>query len=178
MNTILLFFNFLTIFHTKVPLNLQDTCKVFEAPISRPFREIDNYKEYYSRFSINDSSDYQVLCISMPYDDSYGHLAYFRIDNKTAISEVGTTVSMKKSFFGDSEVSCIEKQLKQAETGGYGCICNMDAYTIVYSICLIKKKGKIIFQYQGINKNILTLENSEAEKLKNVIKLIKLLRRE
>ncbi|MBO9730367.1 MAG: hypothetical protein J7623_17130 [Chitinophaga sp.] len=178
MNAILLFLNFLTVYHARFPLNVQDTCKVFETPISSPFREIDNYKDYYVRFSGNDSSDYQVLCISMPYDDSYGHLVYFRMDDSITTSEVGTAASMKKSIFLANEIEKVRKQLEVIETGGYGCICNMNAYTMVYSICIIKKQKNIVFQYQGINKNILALKGNEGERLKNVITLIRSLRRE
>lgn len=178
MNAILLFLNFFTICHTKFPLNVQDTCKVFETSISNPFREIDNYKDYYARFNGNDSSDYQVLCISMPYDDSYGHLVYFRMDDNITTSEVGTSVNMKKNIFLANEIAKVRKQLEVVETGGYGCICDMDAYTIVYSICIIKKQENIVFQYQGINKNILALKGNEGGKLKNVIALLKSLRGE
>lgn len=155
---------------------MADTCKLIEVKISKPLREITNYKSYYKQFEDNDTSDYQLIAISIPYDDSYGHLVYYNVTDSTSISQVGTTIDMREKRFDKPRTEIFKGQLNEIRKSGYACICDLNSSKITYSICMIKKKGDVIFQYQGINKNLLNLDKSEGGKIEAVIKLIKILR--
>lgn len=154
----------------------KDTCKLFEVKIDKPFREIVKYYSYYRNFEGNDTSDYQLISISIPYDDSYGHLVYYKVTDTTSISTVGNAIDMRVKQFDKLQTECFRKKLTVIREGGYACICDLNSPRLVYSICMIRKKGNVIYQYQGVNKNLLNLEE-EGEKIENVIALIKMLRK-
>jgi hypothetical protein len=147
-----------------------------EVEIAKPFIEITNYRSYYQQFEANNSSEYQLICISIPYDDSYGHLVYYKATDSTSISLVGTAIDMKERQFDKSKTETFKRQLNEIKKIGYACICDLDSSRITYSICMIKKKGDVVFQYQGINKNLLNLDKLGEGRLENVIKLVKTLR--
>jgi hypothetical protein len=113
----------------------------------------------------------------VPFDDALGQVLYYVVNNNTGFLESGTTMNMKQKQFDREENQFIEEQLKKSERGGYVSICDLNNINIVYSVCIIKEKGKVVFQYQGVNRNILTLKGEEGRKLENVTKLIHLLKK-
>ncbi|WP_149840407.1 hypothetical protein [Chitinophaga agrisoli] len=147
-----------------------------EVKMAKPFREIINYTPYYEQFEKNDTSDLQVIGISMPYDDSYGHLLYYNAVDSISMVQSGTAVNLKERRYDKLETEMFKKQLCKTEKNSYVCICDLNSSRIAYSICIIKRKGEVIFQYQGVNKNLLDLDEAVSGKIRDVIKLVATLR--
>ncbi|RAJ73752.1 hypothetical protein CLV59_11293 [Chitinophaga dinghuensis] len=71
----------------------------------------------------------------------------------------------------------MEKKLESSEHGGYLKYCDTGAFHITLYFGMIKKKGQVIFQYQGVDKNMITLDGADRDRLKNVIDIVKYLSR-
>ncbi|MCW3467946.1 hypothetical protein [Chitinophaga nivalis] len=176
MNTVLFLLHCLVIPIDKPVLICEDTCKVYNIPLDTPFREITWYTEYYNKFKKDNQSEYQLICISIPFDDAPGQVLYYRTENHVGLLEKGTTMDIQKKGFSSIENDHFEKQLGETEKGGFVCICDLNKINIVYSICIVKRKEEIVFQYQGLNMNMLNLKDKERDKLKNTIQLVRSLK--
>ncbi|WP_217607265.1 hypothetical protein [Chitinophaga sp. GbtcB8] len=153
-----------------------DTCQVHKVPIDTLFREVNYYKSYYEEFTNDSISDYQVININMPLDDAPGSVLYYKSQNNSGVFNWKSGPDIKRANIDHKKNDLFKCQLDKVENGGYVCICDLDNMNIVYSVCIVKKGREVIFQYQGVNKNILSLKNENETKLEVIISLLHSLR--
>jgi len=176
MNTCVLLLQLLSVLSVeRTRLIQEDTCGLYQVKIDTPFMEITNYKTYYDSFVNNDSSEYQVIAITIPYDDSNAYGMYYCMTDSASVSMIEDGLAIRKTYYDIHDTKYLSTKLGEIERGGYASICDLDAYSLIYYLCMIKKKGEIVFQFQGINKNIIGL-GGKGKPIKNVISLIKELR--
>lgn len=150
----------------------EDTCKLQRTQIVEPFADINYYADYYDKFKSDSTSDYQLICIAVPDDDTYGSVVYMRMIDGVCTTETGNYLTIKKEFHRKNYTDLLDK-LNGIEKGGYICMCDLYSIRHRYNICIIKKKGCILFQYEGINKYITELSQSQSLEIKNVISLLR-----
>jgi len=173
MHIYLLILHLLFMFPVKGSQFIQeDTCKLYQVKIDKPFREIIRFSSYYDNFTNNDSSEYQLILISIPYDDSNSYGLYFSMTDSVSVTMIGSGEEKREKRYDKHDTECLSAKFDVIEQGGYASICDLNAYNLVYYLCMIKRKGEIVFQYQGVNKNILRL-GKEGNQVGNVISLIK-----
>jgi hypothetical protein len=152
-----------------------DTCGFHKINIDTPIIEITNFTEQYSQFSKNDSSDFQLISLSIPDNDGRGHLIYVNIHDSAHFVETFKEGRIVKRIIPGECLSLIEDKSRHIEKGGYYCVCDLESYRFFYYLCMIKSKEKVIFSYQGINKYISDLNRSDQVLVQNVIKLLEII---
>lgn len=149
MSAILLFLYCLANPIGKTTTTNSDTCRVHQIPIDTLFREITWYTDYYDAFRKNDTSEYQLISISVPYDDASGTVLYYRTDNNIGVSEIGMGRDIRREVLSRDESCFLAKELNKIERGGYVCICNLGDMNIVYSVCIAKGREKLCFNIKA-----------------------------
>lgn len=151
----------------KAPLQSEvPSCAIRKGEIQEPIKSVDYFKKELSDFMANEDYDYQLIYLELPGNDDIGSIVYCRVQN-SEISLTKGNANEKRNFIS-KQIDFIEL-FEKIETGGYYQLCESKKSFDDFSIYIVKKKSKIIFEYQGINSGINLLGNDAT--LFNAFKL-------
>ena len=153
--------------------NIKPNCEIIPSDVSSPIDIITSYKIEYDKFLSNNNSAFQIFYMVQPNSDALGYVLYIDRYNKNHLRIISGNIQKKcerielfenvKNSFNNIDI---------LEKGNFIHFCPNDGDKTFLSQYIVKIKDKIIFYYQGYNKNPMSLNKEETHKIEKAINFL------
>ncbi len=153
--------------------NIKPNCEILSSNISSPIDLITSYKIEYDKFLSNNNSDFQIFYMVKPNSEALGYVLYVDRYNENYIRLISGNVQKKCERIELFEsVKKYFDNIQNLEEGNFIHFCPNDGGQTFFCQYIIKIKDKIVFYYQGYNKNPINLNKTETIKIEKAINFL------
>lgn len=135
--------------------------------------EHEPYNLYYNWLRDNDSSEYQLFVMSDLFCDAWGGILYYNSADSSGMMFNRENNVVTKIALSDQERMRFRQQLSGITGVNYLSLSGEHLSAVSKCLYIVKKGKEIIFQYQGLNKDLQEFEHAGDERIQPVIQVVK-----